>query len=48
MLGPGHRPYQDHLQRYHAVESHLLGLVDHAHAAASQFAEDFVSNDFGK
>ncbi len=33
---------QDHLQRHDAVEAHLPGLEDHAHAAAGDLLEDLV------
>jgi hypothetical protein len=38
-LGPG----QHHLQRHGAIEAELPGLVDHAHAAASQLPQDLVA-----
>ena len=38
----GELPGQDHLQGHEAVEAHLPGLVDDAHAAAGDLAEDLV------
>jgi hypothetical protein len=35
----------DGLQRDHAVEVRVLGLVDHAHRAAPELAEDLVAAD---
>ena len=40
-MGPG----QDHLQGAGAVQADLPGLVDHAHAAAAQLAQDLVAVD---
>ena len=34
---------QDHLERNRTVQADLLGLVDDAHAAATDFMEDFVT-----
>ena len=39
---------QDHLQGDEAVEPDLAGLVDDAHAAAAQLAEDLVAGDLGE
>ena len=36
---------QDRLQRDHAVERRILGLVHHAHRAAAELAEDLVAAD---
>ena len=44
-LGPGVVAGQDHLQGDEAVEPDLAGLVDDAHAAAAQLAEDLVAGD---
>ena len=38
---------QDHLQGDDPVQLHLPGLVDHAHAAAAQLAEDLVAGHDG-
>ena len=38
---------QDHLERDQAIEAELPGLVDDAHAAAAQLAEDFIAGDVG-
>ena len=43
----GHRPRQD-LQRHPAAQRDLLGLVDHAHAAPADLAEDPVVADQGR
>ena len=39
---------KNHLQGDQAFEASLLGLVDHAHAALAQFAEDHVAADGGE
>ena len=39
-LGVRPRPPAEHLQRHPAVERHLHRLVDDAHAAAAQLADD--------
>ena len=44
-LGGRMRAAQDHLQGDDAVELDLPGLVDNAHSAAVQLAEDFVTRD---
>jgi len=38
-------PEEDHLERDQALSFHLPALVDDAHAAAAEFAEDFVAGD---
>ena len=43
ILWLGLDPVQNHLQRHDTLETKLLGLVDHAHTATSQFPQDFVS-----
>ena len=43
LLGAGVVAGQDHLQGDDAVERELPGLVDDAHAAAAQLAQDFVA-----
>ena len=46
-----HRPEQevgqagDHLQRHIAIETIVLGHVDHAHTAAAKRADDAVTAD---
>ena len=47
-LGPGVLAGQDHLEGDEAVEPDLPGLVDDAHAAAAQLAEDLVAGDLGE
>ena len=44
-LGAGVLAGQDHLQGDGAVESDLAGLVDDAHAAAAEFAQDLVARE---
>jgi hypothetical protein len=39
----GVRSGQDHLERDHSVQGEMTGLVDDAHAAAAQLAQDFVT-----
>ncbi len=34
---------QDHLERAGSIESNVVGLVDDAHAATAQLAEDLIS-----
>ena len=46
-LGAGVRAGQDHLQGDGAVEPDLAGLVDDAHAAAAQLAQDLVAGERG-
>ena len=46
-LGRGVGAGQDHLQGAGAVEPDLAGLVDDAHAAAAQLAQDLVAGDGG-
>ena len=50
--GPGRRapawPGQDHLQGHQAIQAHLAGLVDDAHAAAAQLAQDLVAGHRGQ
>ncbi len=36
---------QDHLESAGAVQAHLPGVVDHAHAATPEFAQDLVAVD---
>jgi hypothetical protein len=36
---------QDHLQRHQAAQADLTGLVDDAHAAAAQLAQDLVAGN---
>jgi hypothetical protein len=38
-------PGPEHLQRDYAVQRRLSGLIHHAHAAAAQFPEHFVSRN---
>ena len=44
-LGAGMAAAQDHLQSARTVQADLPGLVDHAHAAAAQLAQDLVAGD---
>ena len=46
-LGAGVLAGQDHLQGDGAVEPDLAGLVDHAHAAAAELAQDLVAGERG-
>ena len=46
-LGAGMGAGQDHLQGAGAVQADLPGLVDDAHAAAAQLAQDLVAGDGG-
>lgn len=48
LVRPRQQGVADHLERDEAVEPFLLGLVDHAHAAPAQFAQDFIALDFGQ
>ena len=43
VLGACLNPLQNHLQRHGALEPELPGLVNHPHAASSQFPQDFVA-----
>ena len=42
LLGAGVRTGQDHLQGHEPIQGHLFGLVDDAHAAPAEQADDFV------
>ena len=44
-VGAGVAAGQDHLEGDDAVEPELAGLVDDAHAAAAQLAQDLVAGD---
>ena len=50
--GPLVRPLvgaaENHLERDNPVESHIERFVNHAHAAAAQFAEDLVIGNLGQ
>ncbi len=39
----GMRPREDHFQRNQALQPHVPGLVDHAHAATAEFLQNLIS-----
>ena len=45
VVGSGVGAGQDHLERDEAIESDLAGLVDDAHAAPAQLAQDFITGN---
>ena len=47
-LGRGQVAGQDHLHRHRAIEALLPGLVDHAHAAAADLADQFVGPEVAR
>src|SRR5262249_29921299 len=48
LVGAGVRSGQDHLEGHESFEGGLPRLVNHPHAAASQFAEDLIAADSGR
>ena len=44
-IGTGVSAAQDHLQSDRSPRVHLLGEVDHAHAAAAEFAHNAVTGE---
>ncbi len=38
-------PVQEHFEGYDPIQAQLTGLVDHAHAAAAEFLQQFVTTE---